>query len=157
AEEEGTLIGQLAVTFEWSDWRNGWFWWIQSVYVRQAQRRRGVFRALFRDVEELARIDGQVIGIRLYVEHDNHVAHAVYRKLGPAIAQHALAYVRQPLLQIRIGRANHDQLREAGLELGGRVDLPGHADQRVFRRLITIGGGKRRRPLDVRVVVRAAG
>jgi GNAT superfamily N-acetyltransferase len=82
AEEDGAIIGQLALTYEWSDWRNGWFWWIQSVYVRKEARRKGVFRALFDHVVERARSDGGVIGIRLYVESDNHVAHAVYRDMG---------------------------------------------------------------------------
>ena len=82
AEEEGAVIGQLALTYEWSDWRNGWFWWIQSVYVRPEGRRKGVFRALFQHVLDTARRDGNVIGIRLYVETDNHVAHAVYKDMG---------------------------------------------------------------------------
>ena len=55
AEQDGEVVGQLMLTYEWSDWRNGSFWWIQSVYVRPDQRRNGVFRALYRQVEELAR------------------------------------------------------------------------------------------------------
>lgn len=82
AEDGGAAIGQLAVTFEWSDWRNGWFWWIQSVYVVAAARRRGVFRALYEHVERLARTDPQVIGLRLYVENDNRPAHETYQRLG---------------------------------------------------------------------------
>ncbi len=82
AEEAGAVVGQLGVTTEWSDWRNGWFWWIQSVYVRQAARRRGVFRSLFQYVQEAAQRDPQVIGIRLYVDNDNHAAHGTYRSLG---------------------------------------------------------------------------
>jgi len=82
AERDGGVVGQLAVTFEWSDWRNGWFWWIQSVYVHKDARRGGVFRALFEHVQNAARADGQVIGIRLYVENENNVAHAVYEDLG---------------------------------------------------------------------------
>src|SRR5262245_42593903 len=62
------VIGQLAITFEWSDWRNGWFWWIQSVYVHADARRRGVFRALTAHLEAEAKRDPAVIGIRLYVE-----------------------------------------------------------------------------------------
>ena len=70
------------ITFEWSDWRNGWFWWIQSVYVIASARRQGIFRALFRHVNEGARADPTVIGIRLYVERDNHTAHHTYKNLG---------------------------------------------------------------------------
>ena len=77
-------MGQLGLTYEWSDWRNGWFWWIQSVYVVPQARRRGVFRALFRHVEEHARADATAIGIRLYVERDNHAAHDTYLNLGLA-------------------------------------------------------------------------
>jgi GNAT superfamily N-acetyltransferase len=84
AEHAGAIIGQLALTYEWSDWRNGWFWWIQSVYVRPEARRQGVFRALFAHVLDRARRDGNVIGIRLYVETDNQVAHSVYHDLGLA-------------------------------------------------------------------------
>ena len=82
AESAGDVLGQLGITFEWSDWRNGWFWWIQSVYVTKEARRRGVFRALFEHVRQKAEAQGDVIGIRLYVETDNHVAHAVYRDMG---------------------------------------------------------------------------
>jgi len=82
AEEDGVVLGQSALTYEWSDWRNGWFWWFQSVYVRQDARRRGVFRALCRHIEEAARQDPQVVGVRLYVERDNHVAQATYASIG---------------------------------------------------------------------------
>jgi GNAT superfamily N-acetyltransferase len=82
AEEEGVVVGQLGVTTEWSDWRNGFFWWIQSVYVRQDARRRGVFRNLFQHVHEAAKRDPLVIGIRLYVDRSNHAAHGTYRTLG---------------------------------------------------------------------------
>lgn len=81
AVEGGTVLGQLQITFEYSDWRNGWFWWIQGVYVRSEDRRRGVFRSLYRHVEELARAAG-VVGIRLYVERDNHAAQRTYKELG---------------------------------------------------------------------------
>jgi GNAT superfamily N-acetyltransferase len=82
AEVEGQIAGQLGVTYEWSDWRNGWFWWIQSVYVRPEFRRRGVFRALFQHVRDAATSDPEVIGIRLYVETDNHAAHRTYQSMG---------------------------------------------------------------------------
>lgn len=82
AEEGGAAVGQLGVTTEWSDWRNGWFWWIQSVYVRPEARRRGVFRALYAHVEALARADAEVIGLRLFVAHDNHAAQKTYQEIG---------------------------------------------------------------------------
>lgn len=77
-----TIIGQLMITFEWSDWRNGLFWWIQSVYVHADHRRRGVFRALYDHVETLARATPDVCGLRLYVEHENAAAQATYKNLG---------------------------------------------------------------------------
>ena len=82
AEEGGAILGQLGLTFEWSDWRNGWMWWIQSVYVRSDARRRGVFRALFEHVRQAALNDGQVVGLRLYVERENHGAQRTYERLG---------------------------------------------------------------------------
>ncbi len=81
AVEGEAVLGQLQITFEWSDWRNGWFWWIQSVYVRFEDRCRGVFRSLYQHVVDLARRKG-VIGIRLYVERENHAAQRTYGELG---------------------------------------------------------------------------
>jgi GNAT superfamily N-acetyltransferase len=77
-------VGQSMVTYEWSDWRNGCFWWLQSVYVRPDQRRRGVFRALFAAIRAEASRTPDVCGLRLYVEQDNREAMAVYRSLGMA-------------------------------------------------------------------------
>ena len=82
AERGGRRVGQLMFTYEWSDWRNGTFWWIQSVYVLPEARRDGVFRALFRHVEQLATADPSVCGIRLYVERENTRAQATYRHCG---------------------------------------------------------------------------
>ena len=75
-------IGTLMLTREWSDWRNGEWWWIQSVYVEPGYRRRGVLSALYRHVEQLARDSAGVIGLRLYVERDNAVAKKTYAALG---------------------------------------------------------------------------
>ena len=80
--EGGAPVGQMQVTYEFSDWRNGWFWWIQGVYVRPEARRGGVFRALYEHVAAAARGDPQVVGLRLYVERDNQRAHQTYLKLG---------------------------------------------------------------------------
>lgn len=82
AEEGGQIVGQLAVTYEWSDWRNGWFWWLQSVYVPAPARRRGVFRQLLQHVVEVARRDPEIVGVRLYVERGNEEAHRTYERLG---------------------------------------------------------------------------
>jgi ribosomal protein S18 acetylase RimI-like enzyme len=82
AEAAGRIVGQIMVTYEWSDWRNGMIWWIQSVYVHGDYRRSGVFSALYRHVESLARQDAQVCGIRLYVEHENARAQRTYESLG---------------------------------------------------------------------------
>ena len=82
ATVEGRIIGQLMHTREWSDWRNGDVWWLQSVYVDAGFRRRGVFASLKRHLEELAEGDPHVVGLRLYVERDNGHAQATYRSLG---------------------------------------------------------------------------
>ena len=82
AEREGAVVGSLMVTYEWSDWRNGHFWWIQSVYVVPHARRSGVFRALYRHVREMVQRDANVCGLRLYVETSNARAQATYASLG---------------------------------------------------------------------------
>ena len=82
AEVSGRVVGQLLVTTEWSDWRNGDFWWIQSVYVAPDHRRLGVYRTLHRHVQAEARRRDNVCGLRLYVARDNHVARQVYDSLG---------------------------------------------------------------------------
>lgn len=82
AEIGGEVVGQLLVTFEWSDWRNGVFWWIQSVYVHADHRRAGVFSVLYRHVENLARKSDDICGLRLYVERRNRRAQDTYRALG---------------------------------------------------------------------------
>jgi GNAT superfamily N-acetyltransferase len=82
AEADGRIVGQIMVTYEWSDWRNGTQWWIQSVYVHPDYRRRGVFSALYRHVESLARTESSVCGLRLYVERDNRRAQQTYLALG---------------------------------------------------------------------------
>lgn len=76
------LIGQLMITYEWSDWRNGVFWWIQSVYVDPPWRRRGVFRQMHKAVMASAKAAPDVCGVRLYVEQDNQTAQTVYQRLG---------------------------------------------------------------------------
>src|SRR5689334_19230180 len=82
AEDKGEVVGQLLITYEWSDWRNGNFWWIQSVYVREDFRGCGVFRALFAHIEALAKRRRDVCGLRLYVEAHNKGAQKTYARLG---------------------------------------------------------------------------
>ena len=82
AEMNGIVAGQTMVTYEWSDWRNGFFWWIQSVYVAPRFRRQGVFRELHRHIRNLAAKQQDVCGIRLYVHRENHGAQRTYRQLG---------------------------------------------------------------------------
>ncbi len=82
AETKAGVVGQLFVTYEWSDWRNGLFWWIQSVYVEPSVRGRGVYRALHAHVLSDARARGDVCGLRLYVEKENEAAQEAYTRLG---------------------------------------------------------------------------
>lgn len=82
AEDDGQALGQMMITYEWSDWRNGWIWWIQSVYVRAEARRRGVFKALFDHVRATAQRAGDVVALRLYVEKENEIAQRTYHRLG---------------------------------------------------------------------------
>ncbi len=82
AETIGMPVGALMLTTEWSDWRNGDWWWIQSVYVMPEHRRQGVYAALYRHVERIASGTEGVIGLRLYVENENDTAMATYLSLG---------------------------------------------------------------------------
>ena len=82
AEIHHIAAGTLMLTSEWSDWRNGFWWWIQSVYVAPQARRQGVYRALYAHVQHMAQQDKNVCGIRLYVEKENHSAQQTYQSLG---------------------------------------------------------------------------
>ncbi len=82
AEVGGSARGSLMITYEWSDWRNGLFWWIQSVYVVPTARRSGVFTALYQYVKKMAQDDNAACGLRLYMEKDNLAARAVYMAMG---------------------------------------------------------------------------
>jgi ribosomal protein S18 acetylase RimI-like enzyme len=81
-DDTGTPLGQLMVTYEWSDWRNAQFWWFQSVHVLPEVRRRGVFKALYAHVDTLVRASPGVCGLRLYVESDNARAQRTYQRCG---------------------------------------------------------------------------
>jgi len=76
------IVGQLMITYEWSDWRNGMFWWIQSVYVKPEERGKGVFGLLYGYLLEEAKRRGGIAGLRLYVDHANTRAQTTYAKLG---------------------------------------------------------------------------
>jgi len=82
ADVEGVAVGQTLITYEWSDWRNGNFWWVQSVYVQKEFRGKGVFKSLFEHVQRLARQRTDVCGLRLYVERHNARAQQTYERLG---------------------------------------------------------------------------
>lgn len=82
ADADNEIAGSLMVTTEWSDWRNGVVWWVQSVYVREEYRRQGIYRALYEEVKTLAEQDPSVCGFRLYVEKDNVNAQKTYESLG---------------------------------------------------------------------------
>jgi ribosomal protein S18 acetylase RimI-like enzyme len=90
ARDSQRSVGCLLVTSEWSDWRNGYFWWIQSVYVLPAYRRQGVYTALHDEVLARARQHGKIRGIRLYVDMDNRAAQDTYSVLGMARSNYAL-------------------------------------------------------------------
>ncbi len=85
-ESSSSVVGQLLVTYEWSDWRNARFWWIQSVYVHPDWRRRGVYRRMHEAVLREAKTRGGICGVRLYVEGANAAAMAVYRRVGLALS-----------------------------------------------------------------------
>lgn len=82
------ILGQLMITFEWSDWRNAAFWWIQSVYVDPAWRRQGVYRQMHHSIMLLARSRSDVCGVRLYVEGSNATARHVYSRVGLSISSY---------------------------------------------------------------------
>jgi ribosomal protein S18 acetylase RimI-like enzyme len=99
AELDGAVVGQVMITYEWSDWRNGNLWWLQSVYVKMELRRAGVFRALFCHLQELARGQTDVRGIRLYMHGDNLQARRSYEKLG-------MKHTRYEVFEMALGSGN---------------------------------------------------
>lgn len=90
AETGGAVVGSLMITYEWSDWRNATFWWIQSVFVDADYRRRGVYTAMHDHVLTQARESDDICGVRLYVERSNHVAQQTYKSLGMAHSHYDL-------------------------------------------------------------------
>lgn len=90
AEGDAKIIGGLMITYEWSDWRDAWFWWIQSVYILPEARGRQLYSRLYEFVKEQAKRKGNVCGFRLYVESDNHHAQKVYEKVGMQGSQYLM-------------------------------------------------------------------
>ncbi len=90
AEVAGVVVGQLMITYEWSDWRNGNIWWIQSVFVKPEFRRAGVFRALYHHLQNLARSRQDVCSLRLYVHAENTRAIQSYERLGMSRTHYAI-------------------------------------------------------------------
>lgn len=87
---DGKNVGQTAITIEWSDWRNGYWWWIQSVYITKEARKNGVFRALYSHIQQEAE-KADAVGLRLYVDETNRAAQSTYKNLGMD-ASHYLFY-----------------------------------------------------------------
>lgn len=82
AEENGQLVSSLMITYEWSDWRSKWIWWIQSVYVIPEKRKQGVFQMMYQNIKKRVMADREVSGLRLYVDNTNVQAIKVYNKMG---------------------------------------------------------------------------
>jgi ribosomal protein S18 acetylase RimI-like enzyme len=82
AEDDGEPVGCHMVTYEWSDWRNGMVLWLQSVYVREAYRKKGVFRQMYDNLADAIRKDPGLRGLRLYVDKSNERAMKTYEKMG---------------------------------------------------------------------------
>ena len=99
AECDGVVAGGLMITYEWSDWRNKVFWWIQSVYVLPEHRGQGIYRSLYAGVRQMAEADGECCGFRLYVEKTNTAAQEVYKKLGMEASHYAMfeGYAEPPI------------------------------------------------------------
>ena len=91
AEQNEVIVGGMMVTYEWSDWRNKWFWWIQSVYILPEGRGQKLYSRMYEFVKQKAADAGNVCGFRLYVENDNYHAQKVYEKLGME-SSHYLMY-----------------------------------------------------------------
>ena len=96
AEIDSRVVGSLMVTYEWSDWDNRSYWWIQSVYVDQAWRRRGVYRGMYQFLYNTAKDLGNVAGIRLYVHRANHGAQRTYQELGMSKSHYEMYEVAFP-------------------------------------------------------------
>lgn len=106
AENGDKVIACLMVTNEWSDWRNGLFWWIQSVYVEAGWRRQGVYRGLYDFVRALAEADPGICGFRLYAEQENTAAHSTYSSLGMTLTGYRIYEELKPGVRYLSGSAD---------------------------------------------------
>ena len=100
-ELDNGIQASLMITTEWSDWRNGIFWWIQSVYVRPQYRRQGLYRELYLRVKELAEQELAVCGFRLYVERENTAAQTTYESLGMSETEYKMFEELHPTLEYK--------------------------------------------------------
>ena len=82
AETEGNVVGQTMITSEWSDWRNGTIWWMQSVYVHPSYRKQGVFSKIFKHIETIAKKKPTIQSLRLYVMKNNQAGLKTYQNVG---------------------------------------------------------------------------
>ena len=97
---DSQVVGQMMITLEWSDWRNGYFWWIQSVYVNKSYRRQGIFDQLYHYVKDKAQEKDDVCGLRLYVEVENNRAQRTYERNGMEKTAYHLyeqSFIKRPL------------------------------------------------------------
>jgi GNAT superfamily N-acetyltransferase len=99
AETNSQPVAVLMITMEWSDWRNGLFWWIQSVYVAPEHRRQGIYRQLYAHVKELAAQEPTVCGFRLYANRDNTRAQSTYVALGMEESPYRIFEELKPTVQ----------------------------------------------------------
>jgi len=81
-EIDNEIAASLMITFEWSDWRNGMVYWIQSVYVEKKFRRMGIYSKMYTHIQEIVKNDENIRGIRLYVDKTNTRAQMTYKKTG---------------------------------------------------------------------------
>lgn len=102
AEQDGVITASLMITTEWSDWRNGTFWWIQSVYVLPEFRRQGLYRRLYQEVRDRAARDHDICGYRLYVERNNQIAQQTYQALGMTETEYLLMEDLVPGLEYQL-------------------------------------------------------
>jgi GNAT superfamily N-acetyltransferase len=82
AMEDEVIVGCHSVTFEWSDWRNGMVWWLQSVYVKESHRKKGIFKMMYDNIITIIKGQPELIGLRLYVDKSNTRAMKVYESMG---------------------------------------------------------------------------
>ena len=82
ATENEVIIASMLITYEWSDWRNNWVFWLQSVYVLPEKRGQGIFKQMYDFILQQINENSEVAGLRLYVDKTNSDASKVYAKLG---------------------------------------------------------------------------